>query len=169
MNTEARRRAFDLTIWIGTLVTTFGLLAFDACADDRRRAAPDPVWQKECGACHIAYPPRTLAATQWRTVMSGLDRHYGSDASLPQETAARIDEFLAKHGGGGAKVTSASTPPRVTDTPWFRDEHRELPAGTFASPAVGGAGNCAACHREAAKGDYSERSIVVPGLERTSR
>src|SRR5512145_3377199 len=53
-----------------------------------RRAQPsDPEWLEECGACHIAYPPRFLPAESWREIMIGLDDHFGSDASLDARTA----------------------------------------------------------------------------------
>ena len=43
-------------------------------------------WRTECSSCHIAYPARALPAASWKKIMSGLDKHFGVDASLaPQD------------------------------------------------------------------------------------
>ena len=46
-----------------------------------------PAYVQECGSCHAAYPPGMLPARSWQRVMGGLDRHYGSDASLDAPTS----------------------------------------------------------------------------------
>ena len=118
--------------------------ALPAAADGVR--VPDhPVYAAECGSCHVAYPPQLLSAPSWRQVMAGLDKHFGSDASLEPALAREIGQFLADHAGrrGGTEL-------RVTETRWFRKEHRnEIPAGK--NPA-----DCAACHRGAEKGIYED-------------
>lgn len=120
------------------------LAALPAAADGVR--VPDhPAYAAECGSCHVAYPPQLLSAPSWRQVMAGLDKHFGSDASLEPALAMEIGQFLAEHAGrrGGTEL-------RVTETRWFRKEHRnEIPAGK--NPA-----DCAACHRGAEKGIYED-------------
>ena len=51
-------------------------------------------WKAECGSCHVPYPPRLLPAESWRALMDGLDRHFGTDATLDATTAASIRAFL---------------------------------------------------------------------------
>lgn len=120
------------------------IAALPAAADGVR--VPDhPAYAAECGSCHVAYPPQLLSAPSWRQVMAGLDKHFGSDASLEPALAREIGQFLADHAGrrGGTEL-------RVTETRWFRKEHRnEIPAGK--NPA-----DCAACHRGAEKGIYED-------------
>ena len=65
-------------------------------AKSGKAAASNPKWVAECGACHLAYPPRFLPAESWREMMSGLDKHFGSDASLDAETAREISIFLER-------------------------------------------------------------------------
>lgn len=133
-------------------------------ADGAKKPAPsNPVWQEECGSCHIAYPPRFLPAESWRSMMGALDRHFGTDASLDARTAATIETFLvqnAKRGKPGQKPDGSML--RITETKWFRSEHDEISAAKWKSPAIGSAANCGACHPGADKGSFRERDIKVP-------
>ncbi len=117
------------------------------------------VWQQECGACHIAYPASLLGPASWNGVMSGLDKHFGTDASLDAATAAQVGRYLRGNAGREqAPATTATATPvlRISDTAWFRREHREVPAARWRSPGVKSAANCAACHRGAANGNFEE-------------
>ena len=51
-------------------------------------------FQEECSSCHIAYPPQMLDADSWRAVMSGLSKHFGSDASIDEKRRTAITDFL---------------------------------------------------------------------------
>lgn len=123
-----------------------------------------PAYAQECGSCHVPYPPALLAAPSWTAVMGGLDRHFGTDASLEPAARADILSFLGKNAG--RRDTSADGRPllRVSETAWFLKEHRkEVPAGALQRPDVKSFANCGACHEGAQRGDYSERGIRVPG------
>lgn len=132
-----------------------------ASADSHSFRASDPVWKEECGSCHIAYPPRLLPASSWRQLMSGLDKHFGSDASLDPQTAKHIAGFLEQHAGR-ERASRMSSTLRITDTRWFRHEHDEVRASVWKSPKVGSASNCEACHVNAAKGRFNEHDIRIP-------
>ncbi|MEY3427514.1 MAG: hypothetical protein RIS60_866, partial [Pseudomonadota bacterium] len=41
-----------------------------------------PAYKAECASCHMAYPPAMLSKSSWQRIMGGLDKHYGTDASL---------------------------------------------------------------------------------------
>ena len=162
MNRETRRRIFDAAVWLGGAFF-LAALAVDAAAGERRAyTASDPAWRNECGSCHVAYPPQMLAASSWRTIMQGLDRHFGTDASLDAATAAPILAFLEAHAGpdGGKRGSGGAT--RITETRWFRHEHADLAAGVWSRKEVGSRANCAACHRDADRGDFNERTVRVP-------
>ena len=109
-------------------------LALPAMARGRLSFPANERWKAECGSCHVAYPPPLLAAAGWRRLMAQLERHFGSDASLDAGTAAEIGAFLERYGGRGADEGL-----RITQTRWFRHEHRELRPEN--------ASNCAACHQ----------------------
>jgi hypothetical protein len=129
--------------------------------DDRRFIVSHPAWKAECGACHVAYPPQLLPARSWRALMSGLDNHFGTDASLDSQTAADIRAFLERNAGYDRR---SAAPPllRITETPWFVHEHAEVPARVWRGRKAVSRANCAACHRDAERGNYGEDNLFIP-------
>ena len=119
-------------------------------------------WQQECSSCHIAYAPGLLPAESWRRVMAGLDKHFGTDASLTPAESKEITDFLVRNGTN--RWSGAASSLRITETSGFLREHRgdEVPAGAFKRPSVKSAANCQACHSGAARGDFSERGVRIP-------
>ena len=119
-------------------------------------------WQQECSSCHIAYAPGLLPAESWRRVMAGLDKHFGTDASLTPAESKEITDFLVRNGTN--RWSGAASPLRITETSGFLREHRgdEVPAGAFKRASVKSAANCQACHSGAAKGDFNERGVRIP-------
>ena len=93
--------------------------------------------------------------------MGDLANHFGTDASLDAKTAQEIQRYLDANPGRST-ANSAKPPLRISETRWFRDEHDDVPAATWTSPAVKSAANCGACHTQADRGDFSERSLRVP-------
>lgn len=134
-------------------------------ADDIPSTPNHPAWHAECASCHVAYPPALLTAAGWRTVMSGLDKHFGSDASLDDKTRADITAFLVRHAGRSPRLASQGG--RLTETAWFRHEHDEVPAQVWRS-SVKSPAECQACHTGADKGSFREREIRMPSAQ-TSR
>jgi Dihaem cytochrome c len=130
--------------------------------DERMPVAKNALWQSECGSCHVVFPPRLLPAQSWRALMAGLDRHFGSDASLEPAAAREIGAFLEKNAGGRRFETSARPVLRITETRWFQREHDEVPVRVWKNPKVKSAANCAACHVQAESGNYSEHNIRIP-------
>lgn len=138
------------------------LVSMSAVADSRRAAVTHPAYQEECGSCHVAFPPRLLAAPDWRRLMQRLGKHFGSDASVSPALARDIGAFLEANAGREGRSTASSAAPRITETSWFVHEHGEVAPGTFKRPAVKSAANCGACHTRAGEGSYREREIRVP-------
>ena len=56
--------------------------------------ATHPVYQTECGGCHLAYPAWLLPATAWERIMGSLADHFGDDASLDPTTVLDISAYL---------------------------------------------------------------------------
>lgn len=145
-------------------------IPFAAHADKLRLPADaPPAFQAECASCHIAFPPQLMAAEDWRRVMATLDRHYGDNASLDEETRRVIENFLVRNAGKSSKVgvggtvgAAADAPPRLTAGPWFVRKHHEVPRTDWSHAKVKSPANCAACHTRAAEGSYREREIVMP-------
>jgi hypothetical protein len=129
----------------------------------RRPPTADPagaaLYRKECGACHLAFPPRMLSAEGWTRILAGLDRHFGQNAELDLPTR----ELLASHlvAGAGRPDRGGGDPTRITDAPWFRDEHAEARRAAT-RPSIRTLANCAACHPGAEAGDFDEHRTKVP-------
>lgn len=129
------------------VVVTLAFVALPALGDGPK-LPPDPVYRAECGSCHVAFPPRLLPHSAWHQLMMGLEKHFGSDASLDAATSRHVAAYLAVHAGRRAPPPGPE--PRITQTPWFLKEHRnEIPPRS--NPA-----DCAACHKRAEQGFYDE-------------
>jgi cytochrome c553 len=137
-----------------------------AWAGDAVFAMPrDPAYVEECGGCHAAYPPALLPAADWRRVMAGLERHYGSDASLEDASRDRLTQALVSLSGGGLGAVEAYRPdeaPRITRSAFFKHRHDEVPAHIWARKSIGSPANCGACHSKANAGRYPEGEIRIP-------
>lgn len=130
-----------------------------------RKAQPsDPAWLEECGACHIAYPPRFLPAESWREIMIGLDDHFGSDASLDARTAGEISAFLELNARRKKTTPDASGkyPLRITESRWFMREHARAASRVKDDPKLRNLANCGACHMQAESGSFSEHDVRYP-------
>ena len=131
-------------------------------ADSLRQVPTLPAYTQECSACHMAYPPQLLPAPSWNRLMKGLDKHYGSDASLDTETLSAISRWLQTHAGQNRRTQQEPPEDRITRSDWFERKHRKISAATFQRPAIQGRGQCMACHRDAAKGDFEEDRVRIP-------
>ena len=162
MSTDRARLAFDISVWtIGAAMSVF--LVVDALAAER--AVPPPAnatYAAECASCHIAYSPRLLAAPAWERIVTGLDNHFGTDASVDAATAGTIRAYLETHAqpAGSKRYDPSAT--RITETRWFRKEHDEIAAGVFRRASVASPANCAACHPQASRGQFDERDVRIP-------
>lgn len=141
-------------------------VATPALADRLPLPADAPAsYRAECGSCHLAFPPQLLAAPDWQRLMTGLDRHFGTDASVDGPAREDIARFLARYAGSGSRLGNAGDPPRLTRTARFLRKHDEVPRALWSDPRVKSAANCEACHRGAAAGRYSEHDLALPELQ----
>jgi hypothetical protein len=126
----------------------------------------DSVTLQECGSCHMAFPPAMLPAASWQSMMGDLANHFGDDASVDPDTAARITRYLVANAGdtGGARhagkllrgVAQNNAPLRITELPKWVREHREVPRREWSSKEVGSRANCPACHVDADRGYFED-------------
>ena len=126
----------------------------------------DPTVVKECGACHMVFPPQFLPARSWQKLMTDLSSHFGEDATLSDPAREAITAYLVANAadgpgaGGGQRflrgLSAADTPLSISATPFWQRVHDEVTAADLANPAVKSPANCAACHKAADRGDFSE-------------
>jgi mono/diheme cytochrome c family protein len=121
-----------------------------------------PVYQQECAACHLAYPPGMLPAASWQRITANLPKHYGTDASLDPATVSELNRWLVANAGTYKRVREVPPDDRITRSAWFVRKHDEVPAAAWKRASVKSAANCAACHGGAEKGDFSEHLVRIP-------
>ena len=119
-------------------------------------------FQKECSECHIVFVPGLMSAESWRRVMSGLDKHFGSDASVDAQDNKDITDYLVAHASN--RWTAPTAPLRISDAAWFKHKHgkHEIPPMVWKNPKVKSPANCSACHPEAEIGEFDEDGIIWP-------
>ena len=136
MENTTSRWIFDLTVWALGLLAGMALIVHDATADANLVAPPNERWRAECGSCHVPYPPQLLPAQAWRRIMSQLDRHFGTDASIEGAAAAEIGAYLGRYAGSERRTGPLPDSLRITETRWFVHEHAEVPSAVWNSPAL---------------------------------
>ncbi len=176
-------------LWRGVLVVgsvaalslaAFSLPVGEARGDSDEREVRDTLipegaskaWQQECASCHIAFAPAFLPKASWRAMMGNLDDHFGDNASLDPATRDEILRFLEANAAdsGSSKagrrvmrsLPPGAAPRRITETRWFVNEHDEVSRATWKRESVGSPANCAACHRQAEKGQFDEHRVSIP-------
>lgn len=136
------------------------LLCATSFAAQAARVLPAPAEKttaEQCGACHTPYPAQMLPARSWQKLLSDLSHHFGEDASLGDQDRASITAYLTMHAADGLAggregeqflrgLSPSATPLRITDTPYWRRRHSEIPQRQFSDPKVKTATNCGACH-----------------------
>jgi Dihaem cytochrome c len=130
-------------------------------------------WKEECGACHLAFDPSMLPARSWQKMMNELKDHFGDDASLDPGTRAWITEFLVTNAADAPAATygmqriarsiaPGAAPQRITETPFFKYFHEEVPAHIWQRKKIGTPANCQTCHTRANESRYVGREIRIP-------
>ena len=162
------------TAWLAGVVLA-AAVPLAAHADSRNLLPRNELklYNQECAACHLAYPPGLLPAASWQRMMGSLDKHYGSDASLDAASVKQIGGWLQTHAGTYKRVHTTDTPPddRITRSAWFERKHRKIDSPqVWKHASVKSAANCMACHTAADKGNYDDDSVRFPkGLDERFR
>lgn len=132
-------------------------------ADERLMPTQVPtVYKQECAACHMAYPPGMLPAPSWRRIMTGLDRHYGTDASLAPAQVQQVSAWLLANAGSYKRVREEPPEDRITRSAWFARKHRELDAAVWKRVSIKSAAQCSTCHTQAEQGHFDEHQVHIP-------
>lgn len=137
----------------------------------------DALYEQECSSCHFAYPAGLLPESSWKKIMSGLDDHFGENAELNAVDRKAIENYLVNNSADKSNLrrsrkimrslSKSAAPLRITELPYFRHEHDEIPNRMVkGNPKVGSFSQCDGCHRDAKNGFFSENKINIPGYGR---
>jgi hypothetical protein len=94
--------------------------------------------------------------------MSGLSKHFGTDASLDPKTQTELTIWLLKNATTRQKYSETAPENRITKTSWFIRKHDELNVAVWKRASIKSPANCGACHIDAASGVFSEKNIKIP-------
>jgi Dihaem cytochrome c len=147
-----------------TLAALALLATMTARADGGSLMPPNApaAYGQECASCHLAFAPGLLPARSWQRLMAGLDKHFGSDASLDAATVRQLDGWLQAHAGTYKRVGEPPPQDRITRSAWFERKHRKVEQAVWALPSVKSATNCAACHPGADRGVFDDDHLQAP-------
>ena len=144
------------------LCLTLGGLGGAAADEHAARVPLSPLYQQECAACHLAYPPGMLPAASWQRLMNNLPHHFGSDASLDPASVKTLAAWLSSHAGESRRTRTPPPEDRITKSAWFVHEHDEIDPAVWRRASVRSASNCVACHRQADRGLFDEDNVRIP-------
>jgi len=173
--------AIIFTVGILTLPVVFSDNSFEWRQGEGHESdvanASHPLYTEECGSCHMAYPPGLLSSVSWTAVMNGLDDHFGDNAELDAQTHKAISEFLTASSADNSHYSrsrkfmrgiDANSPPlRISETPYFKRKHDEVPAKVFiGNSKLSSFSQCNSCHQGAQKGIFDDDDVRIPGYGR---
>ena len=135
-------------------------------------AITDAAYLKECGSCHMAYPPQFLPARSWNRVMGSLQDHFGDSAQLDAATQQRIRDYLVAHAADNAQNEHAfaivhslranETPLRITATPYIAGIHSAVLDPLWGgNPRPKTLAECGVCHLQVQNGNFTMRKFTV--------
>jgi nitrate/TMAO reductase-like tetraheme cytochrome c subunit len=130
-------------------------------------------YNAECSSCHVGFLPGFLPERSWKKLMAGLEDHFGENASLDQDISSKISKYLVTNAADSAAASPRSkriakmiaaneTPLRITESPFWVRKHRGIKSYVWKRAAVGPKSKCESCHRDAAKGLFSEYDVKIP-------
>ncbi len=137
--------------------------------------AKNSLYAEECGGCHLAYAPGLLPTASWDKLMTGLKDHFGDNAELDADSMAQISKYLRANSADAsgyqrsrrfAYKARGPAPLRITELPYFKQKHREIPQRIIESKQVGNLSRCGSCHQDAAKGVFDEDNVYIKGVGR---
>ncbi|MBV1712621.1 MAG: diheme cytochrome c [Desulfomicrobium sp.] len=170
---KLKHKFITLFFALFTLTPFFLLFADDNSCDDvykKNKYKTNETYINECSSCHFAYQAFLLPSNSWKKVILNLSSHFDVEVILDQETENIIREYLisnsAEHSSSKVaikilKSLAGDSPLRITETPYFKEEHHEINSNVFNRSSIGSKSNCIACHTTAKQGNYDDDFINI--------
>jgi hypothetical protein len=132
---------------------------------------------KECGSCHFPYQAGLLPSNAWNKMMTNLENHFNSDASLNEADLQTLTKYLNDNSAEKnmqykrsnrivSSLAKNQIPDSISTTPYMIKKHEDIRKDLITQNEVKGLFNCMACHKTADKGIYGERDINIPNFGR---
>ena len=170
-------RVAVLLVPVGAAAVAFVAKSSDAASIAKNaksiRYVANKDYEEECAPCHIGFLPGFLPQRSWKALMAGLEDHFGENASLDEDVQKNISKYLLTNAADSKKSTRRSKQIaklmdksdkqiRITKTPFWIRKHYSVKRYVWEREKVGSKAKCDSCHKEAAKGLYSEYDVQIP-------
>ncbi|CAC9586121.1 diheme cytochrome c [uncultured Gammaproteobacteria bacterium] len=133
------------------------------------------LYLEECGACHFAYQPGLLPSRSWKKMLSQQEakNHFEEDITFDDKTVeAQLMHYLTSNAAEYSSfkrsrkimrsLSNNASPLQISETPYIKRKHAEIPKKLIIQPEVGSIANCEACHKKASKGNYDDDEVSIP-------
>lgn len=163
-NLSAIKNSKILAVFVGGLVVSFvvylgvvqnnPLFSNEIAHKDYQTLAP--VMTKECKECHVFYPPNLTSLTTQMNILNDLPNHFGTDASLDDETLAKIiieTKKLAPQKSA-FRFEDLANNESITKTDRYKHEHEEFEDDWLKEHKIKKT-DCKACHTNFEKGSIT--------------
>jgi len=171
IHTATTVRLISYVLIISPLAVMFYLPSTLETKQPVKLAIP-PIYQKECGSCHMAFPPNLLPAESWIKMMNSLNDHFGDDASINDAAKKEIEAFLVTYAAETSReeasikfirsIGKENPPVKITDIPYWKEKHRPIHQVIYQRSSVKSKINCVACHKLAESGSFEDNDIRIP-------
>lgn len=130
------------------------------------------LWQESCGECHLAFHPSLLPQRSWERLLAEQENHFdealglsGADVAtlLAYARANSAEQVEREHAWRTVQAVAAGeTPLRIIETEYWKQTHVDIDGVVWRHDKVKGRLNCAACHRDAGQGGFSNGAMRLP-------
>jgi hypothetical protein len=178
-----KNKSFGIIVFalVGTLATpvafaedSFWSWLFSVSRKKEVAPVSDEQYQEECGECHFPYQPGFLPEASWKKLLDAkaLQDHFGDNAELDEDVRKHIEEFVVDNSADKswykrsrkvmASLDSDSVPLRITEVPYIKDKHSEIPQAKIKQDKVKSLSQCNKCHTKAGKAIYDDDTVSIP-------
>jgi cytochrome b len=134
--------------------------------------AQSVLWEDNCSECHFAYHPATLPWRSWQRLFAEQENHFEEDLALDEADVSTLLEFASVNSAEKINremswrtihsLNGDDTPLRITETRYWKTTHADIDEAVWRHEKVNGKLNCAACHRDAEQGGFSNGAMALP-------
>lgn len=138
----------------------------------KSESEPRKLYSEECGSCHFEFPANLLPWKSWQKMQAELEEHFDDDASLDEENATIIFQYLREQSLEqsnsewafqiGRNILTDEAPQRFTTLPYWKEKHQEIEPSVYEHEKIGSKLNCGACHDKAKYGSFEDAHISIP-------
>lgn len=125
---------------------------------------------KECGDCHVAFPPGLLPTRSWEWIVNNLEDHFGEKLDYKKKVLDEIRDYVMENSADDSEYKRSrmimeslqplDVPKRITDVPHIKRKHRLL-LQAYINPTnkPRSLANCDTCHPRAIEGIFDESEV----------